>query len=143
MEIHVKLSDLNKIAKDLLKKAIFLKNKNATVIALRGDLGSGKTTLTQEMAKILGVKEKIISPTFVIMKIYSLKNKKFDKLIHIDAYRLEKSEELIKLGWNEVKKNPKNLIILEWPEKVPNCIPKGALYIDLYHKDEKTRTIKL
>ncbi len=143
MEIHVKLSDLNKIAKDLLKKAIFFKNKNATIIALRGDLGSGKTTLTQEIAKILKVKDKIISPTFVIMKIYSIKNKKFSRFIHIDAYRLEKSEELIKLGWNEIVKDSRNFIVLEWPEKVPNCVPKEALYIDLSHKDEKTRTIKL
>lgn len=143
MEIHVKLSDLNKIAKDLLKKAIFLKSKNATVIALRGDLGSGKTTLTQEIAKILKVKEKIISPTFVIMKIYSIKNKKFSRFIHIDAYRLEKSEELFKLGWSEIIEDPKNLIILEWPEKVPKCVPKSSIFVDLHHKDHETRTVKL
>ena len=143
MEVHITIKDLNKIAKDLVKKVNSLSNKEATVIALRGDLGSGKTTLTQEIAKILGVKENIISPTFVIMKSYSIKNKKFIKLIHIDAYRLEKSEELLKLGWKELIEDEKNLIILEWPEKVPGCVPKDSIFVDLYHKDQQTRTIKL
>lgn len=142
-EIHITLNDLNKVAKDIVKKAEDLKNEKSTLIALRGDLGSGKTTLTQEVAKILGVKENIISPTFVIMKGYEIKNKKFKKLIHIDAYRLEKSKELLKLGWNEIINDPKNLIILEWPEKVLECIPQNAIFIDLYHKDHQTRTIKL
>ncbi len=142
-EIHITLNDLNKVAKDIVKKAEDLKNEKSTLIALRGDLGSGKTTLTQEVAKILGVKENIISPTFVIMKVYEIKNKKFKKLIHIDAYRLEKSKELLKLGWNEIINDPKNLIILEWPEKVPECVPQNAIFIDLSHKDEQTRTIKL
>jgi tRNA threonylcarbamoyladenosine biosynthesis protein TsaE len=143
MEIHTTLKDLNKVAKDLLKKVSNLKNEKATVVALRGDLGSGKTTFTQELAKVLGVKKNIISPTFVIMKSYDIKSKKFEKLIHIDAYRLEKSEELTKLGWGEVVNDPKNLIILEWPEKVPECIPKNTIFIDLYHKDHQTRTIRL
>lgn len=142
-EIHITLNDLNKVAKDIIKKAEDLKNEKSTLIALRGDLGSGKTTLTQEVAKILGVKENIVSPTFVIMKGYEIKNKKFKKLIHIDAYRLEKSEELLKLGWNEIINDPQNLIILEWPEKVPECVPQNAIFIDLSHKDEQTRTIKL
>lgn len=143
MEVHIKLKDLNKVAKDLINKVTRLKNTKATVIALQGDLGSGKTTLTQEIAKILGVKENIISPTFVIMKSYSIKNKKFGKLIHIDAYRLEKSEELFKLGWQELIEDEKNLIILEWPEKVPKCVPKDSIFIDLYHKDDDTRILKL
>ena len=143
MEVHIKLADINKVAKNIIQKATKLKNKQATVIALRGDLGSGKTTLTQEIAKILGIKDNIISPTFVIMKNYELKNKKFEKLTHIDAYRLEKDSELLKLGWNEIISNPKNLIILEWPEKVPGCVPKNIIFVDLYHKDDQTRTIKL
>ena len=143
MEVHIKLTDLNKVVKSIIRKATKLKNKQATVIALRGDLGSGKTTLTQEIAKSLGVKENIISPTFVIMKNYQLKNKKFEKLVHIDAYRLEKDVELLKLGWDEIITDPKTIIILEWPEKVPGCIPKNTIFVDLYHKDHQTRTIKL
>lgn len=142
MEVHITLKDLNKVAKDLVKKANSLKTEKATVIALRGELGAGKTTLTQEIAEIVGVKNNIISPTFVIMKNYNIKSKKFEKLIHIDAYRLEKSEELVKLGWNEIIGDPKNLIVLEWPEKVPECVPKDAIFIDLFHKDEQTRVIK-
>ncbi len=143
MEVHIKLADINKVAKNIIQKATKLKNKQATVIALRGDLGSGKTTLTQEIAKILGIKDNLISPTFVIMKNYELKNKKFEKLTHIDAYRLEKDSELLKLGWSEIISKSKNLIILEWPEKVPGCVPKNTIFVDLYHKDDQTRTIKL
>src|ERR1700733_3565857 len=69
----------------------------ACVVGLYGDLGSGKTTFTQAVAKILGITEVVNSPTFVIEKIYKLEHERFEHLIHIDAYRLEKSSELEKL----------------------------------------------
>jgi len=85
------IEDLHKIAEDILNKAKSIEGNNSvTVIALEGELGTGKTTLTQELARILGVKENIISPTFVIMKKYKVKDEIFQYLIHIDAYRLEK-----------------------------------------------------
>ena len=93
--------------------------KEATIIGLYGDLGAGKTFFTKEAAKILGVKESVASPTFVLERIYKLPLKnKFEHLIHIDAYRLESGEELARLGWKELIGNSKNLIFIEWPEKV-------------------------
>ncbi len=138
------LKEINTIAKKILKKVGEISSDTATVIALHGELGSGKTTLTQSIAKILGVKKNIISPTFVIMKGYILnsKNNKWKNLVHIDAYRLKKSSELLHLGWQELFKNKENLIIIEWPEQVPDCIPKNACKIKLTHKNEDTRTIK-
>ena len=119
---------------------------SATIIALSGDLGAGKTTLTQSIAKELGIKANIISPTFVIMKNYflgdSLKNG-FDNLVHIDAYRLDSSKELLTLGWNEIISNPKNLILIEWPEKVADVIPSYARTLTLTHIDSETREINL
>jgi tRNA threonylcarbamoyladenosine biosynthesis protein TsaE len=140
---NITLKQLPSIAQDLLKKAKKAKSTTATVIALSGDLGSGKTTLTQELARQLGVKENVISPTFVIMKKYNVIDDTFKYLIHIDAYRLEKSEELLKLGWQNLLEDKNNLIIVEWPENVEGCIPDNACRVQLAHKDENIRTIKL
>src|SRR5579863_8039915 len=75
------------------------REKSATVVGLYGDLGAGKTTFVQAVAKELGISKAVSSPTFVIMKIYELSEKKWKYLIHIDAYRLEKSLELLHVGW--------------------------------------------
>lgn len=116
---------------------------NATVVALAGDLGAGKTTLTQAIARALGIKETVISPTFVIMKSYKLSDSVFSTLVHIDAYRLNSAKELLRLGWDELISNPKNLILIEWPERVSEIIPKDATKIYLAHVDEKTRNISI
>lgn len=118
--------------------------KKAVVIGLSGDLGSGKTTFTQEVARTLGITETITSPTFVIEKIYKLPEENtFEHLIHIDAYRLEKESELEHLGWQEILENPKNLILIEWPEKVAGIIPKDAIRINFKFIDEQTREIQI
>ena len=106
---------------------------NATVIALQGELGSGKTTFAQGFGKIVGVREDMQSPTFVIMKFYDIDWKDYKKLIHIDAYRLESEDELLKLGWEELIKDPSNLILIEWPERVEKIIPKDAKRINFQH----------
>lgn len=142
MNISFTLDEIKKIAQNLLESIDKKEVKNSTVIALSGDLGAGKTTLTQEIAKLLGVKEKIISPTFVIMKRYEVDNKNFKNLIHIDAYRLNSSQELLNLGWKELIEDKGNLIIVEWPERVPECLEGDICKVELGHEDEKTRTIK-
>jgi len=142
MEVIVSLEQLNKVAKDVLQKAYDLSDKTATVIALEGDLGSGKTTLVQEIGHLLGVKENIISPTFVIMKKYEVSDKVFKQLVHIDAYRLNESKELLNLGWEEILKHKTNLVIVEWPSQVPECIPDNACRLELSHSKEDTRMIK-
>ncbi|MDE2030696.1 MAG: tRNA (adenosine(37)-N6)-threonylcarbamoyltransferase complex ATPase subunit type 1 TsaE [Patescibacteria group bacterium] len=142
MEIIVTKKQLPKVAQDIIKKIHKIKSETATVIALKGDLGSGKTTLTQVIAQKLGVKENTISPTFVIMKKYKILDKQFENLIHIDAYRLKESSELLNLGWQKLLADKSNLIIIEWPERVPECIPEGAYTIELHHKEENTRLLK-
>lgn len=139
---------LPEIARDIISRAIsqFKNNKNtATVITLSGDLGAGKTTLTQEIAKILGIKENIISPTFVIIKSYELRNKNynFKRLIHIDAYRLNSSKELLNLGWQEIFEDKNNLIIIEWPEQVPECVENATCRVKLSHVDDQTRELEI
>lgn len=134
------LEETKKIAKNIVQE-LSLKNM-ANVIALEGDLGSGKTTLTQAIGGVLGVKENMHSPTFVIMKVYKIENPLFKKLIHIDAYRLEEEKELLHLGWEEILNDRENLVIIEWPERVPNLIPLDAKRINLSFIDEDTREIE-
>jgi len=134
------LEETEKIARNFILE--LKPNPNtATVVGLYGDLGAGKTFFTQIVAKTLGVEENIVSPTFVIEKIYAIKNnsaeQKFSHLIHIDAYRLETSAELLHLGWNSIISDPKNLILIEWPERVADIMPKH-IKISLKHLENET-----
>lgn len=136
------LENIKETVKEIITEISKGEKESATILTLSGDLGAGKTTLTKELARQLGVKESVISPTFVIMKKYKTKSTIFKNLIHMDAYRLEKEEELENLGWEEISSDKNNLIIIEWPERVATHIPVDAYTIDLEHKDETTRTIK-
>ena len=118
------------------------RENSATVLALSGELGSGKTAFTQALAKELGVSDAVVSPTFVIEKIYKLPfGKRFRHLIHIDTYRLESEEELRSIGWDEIYSEPENLIVVEWPERVSGLIPEDALRIEFKFIDDETREI--
>jgi tRNA threonylcarbamoyladenosine biosynthesis protein TsaE len=98
--------------------------RGATLVTLSGELGAGKTAFTKAVAKALGIEEIVNSPTFVLEKIYKLpKGQSFKNLIHIDAYRLESGSELAPLGFDEILKDERNLILLEWPEKVADALP--------------------
>ena len=93
----------------------------ALVIGLSGHLGAGKTAFTKIVAKTLGVEEEVTSPTFVIMKMYEMNAQNlvpWKRLVHIDAYRLERSEELAALDWEKLVADKNNLILIEWPENV-------------------------
>ncbi len=115
----------------------------ATVVGLYGDLGSGKTTFTQYLAKEFGVEDTVTSPTFVIEKIYELTGQKFTHLIHIDAYRLEKSEELTNLGWQSLISDQHNLILIEWPERVEDIMPKHIKINLKPLEDQSSREIEI
>ncbi len=135
------LEDTTKVAKDFLQSIKPSSNK-ATVVGLYGNLGAGKTTFTQAVAKQLGIKETVSSPTFVIEKIYTVLHTAFTHFIHIDAYRLESADELLHLGWEEITSNPKNLIFIEWPEKVASILPSDMMKVQLTFIDETTREIE-
>ncbi len=114
---------------------------HATIVTLSGDLGAGKTTLSQAIAKEFGVTTKVVSPTFTILKTYKVKNKHWDLLQHIDAYRLEKPEEIVKIGWAELVANPRNIILLEWPEKIEEFLPQKVHSVRLSHVSDLKREI--
>ncbi len=115
----------------------------ATLATLSGELGAGKTAFTKAVASALGVEDTVTSPTFVLEKIYLLGSEasKFRRLIHIDAYRLESGEDLSPLGFDELMKDDKNLVLLEWPEKVSDALPIPAAHLTFIAHDDGSRTI--
>lgn len=128
-----------KIAKDFARRIVGHRksnNSNAVVIGLSGDLGSGKTTFVQCFAKAFGVKTKIISPTFVLMKRYK-------NIFHIDAYRIKNPKEILDLGWEDLIKNSENIILVEWPEKIKKIFPKPHFWLNFSHISPKNRGIDI
>jgi len=137
--ISQKEKGLSQIARDLIEE---VKELGAPyVIALYGDLGSGKTTLTQYMAKELGINHPVVSPTFIIEKIYKIKETPFSHLVHIDAYRLEGEKELSSIGWDEILKNKENLIVVEWADRIEKALPENTLRVELSFVDHDEREI--
>ena len=131
-------SETEKIGEMVAKKA--LKEKRA-VFALKGNLGSGKTTFLKGFAKGLGAKEKILSPTFVIFRKMKIPLKRH--FFHFDCYRIKNEKDLLGLGFKDIIKNEKNIIAIEWPEKIKKILPKDHVVIDFFFIDEKKRKISI
>ncbi len=132
---------------------------SATVIALSGDLGGGKTTFSQGFLGHLGIK-RATSPTFVLMKRYTIKNLKSEirnpkqiqnykskiqnrVIFHIDAYRLRESRDLLDLDFAEIIKDPNHIVLIEWAERVKDVLPKDTIWIGFEYKGENERKIAL
>lgn len=114
----------------------------ATVVGLSGDLGSGKTAFVKEVARKLGVTEEVLSPTFVIAKFYDLPTAPWSRLVHIDAYRLERPDEVRALRFDELLADPKNLVMIEWPEQLDGYFPANAQVLHFRFIDETTRGVR-
>ncbi len=134
---------LTKSAKETkaLGKKIAANLKGGAILALTGELGSGKTTFAQGLAKGLGIKQRIISPTFILVRKYDLGFKNF---YHIDFYRLETGieKEVRNLGIEEIWDDPRNIVVIEWAEKIKKMIPKNATWIEFKNLGENERKIK-
>ena len=116
--------------------------EGATLITLSGDLGAGKTAFAKALAKVLGVADAVTSPTFVLEKIYALpEGAAFSRLVHIDAYRLGGPEELRALGFDELMRDMKNLVVLEWPERVAAALPLVAASLSITSREDGTRSL--
>jgi len=140
------LSELEEVAKRLLLKltAISSRQAKATVLAISGDLGSGKTTLVQMLARQLGVTTTVTSPTFTIMKVYQLTGQfGFDRLVHIDAYRIETLAELQPLRLTEYLATPRTLLCIEWAELIADALPSDSLLLMLGQDKAGVRTATL
>lgn len=122
-------------AKNLAKKI------NGGVIALSGELGAGKTTFVQGFAEGLGIKDKIISPTFVLVRQHNIPNTS-SILYHIDLYRLEDQLSINSIGLEDFISDPKNIVIIEWSEKLEK-LPKGTIKISIQKSGPTKRRISL
>jgi tRNA threonylcarbamoyladenosine biosynthesis protein TsaE len=119
--------------------------RSANTLALHGDLGAGKTTLVSAIAKELGVVESIISPTFIVYRVYDIPvtGGSWKKLVHRDAYRLEGEVDAKKIRLDELFADPANLVCIEWPENVGEVLSKNALHATIAYTGEHERSITI
>jgi tRNA threonylcarbamoyladenosine biosynthesis protein TsaE len=124
-----------------------LKTRGALIVALLGDLGSGKTTFIQGFARGIGVKRRTVSPTFTIMRRYAISRTVaayrtgFRSLVHVDAYRVHKPAELKIIRFEEWLADPTALVLIEWADLVRPRIPRTALRVRFEHQRGDARAI--
>lgn len=128
------VNETRKMAKILAQE--ILKSKRGMIIGLIGELGAGKTTFIQAFAKGLGIKNKITSPSFIILK-------KYKNFYHIDCYRIKSYKDILALDFQEIVSNPKNIIVIEWAEKIKSILPQDTIRLEFKILSEKERKIKI
>lgn len=119
--------------------------KGGEVLTLHGDLGAGKTTFMQGLARGLGITRNILSPTFIIMRSYDITHAMYDgkKLYHVDLYRIQNEKDIDAIGLPELMGDPDAIVAIEWPEKITNVLPEKKIEIFLEYIDENRRQIIL
>lgn len=110
------------------------------IFALTGELGAGKTIFAQGFAKGLGIKEKIISPTFVLIRQHKIPDTA-KTFYHIDLYRLDQIKNIDQLGLKEIWSNPNNIVLIEWAEKIKNFLPENIVKIIIEKAENSKRLI--
>lgn len=115
------------------------------IILLQGDLGAGKTTFVQALARQLNIKEKVTSPTFTIVGEYDLPKpvKNIDKLIHVDLYRLDKTTAQNDPAIQDIlsRDNSRSLIAIEWAQRLDTKLNTKAVKLNFEHTDDKNKRI--
>jgi len=126
------------LAKEILKykKVHPERSRRALVFGLVGNLGAGKTTFIQAFAKGLGIKNKVTSPSFVLMKNYK-------NFYHIDCYRIKNHKDILALDFKEIISNSKNIIMIEWAGKIRKILPKDAIWIKFKIINKNQRKIEI
>lgn len=117
--------------------------QKGAILALFGPLGSGKTTFVQGLAQGLGITDRLISPTFILMRQYSIPGNIKGKLFHLDLYRLNNTTQIKELGLEEIFSNPNNLVIIEWAEKLKDLQPNNTTEIHFKNTGKNSRKIRL
>jgi tRNA threonylcarbamoyladenosine biosynthesis protein TsaE len=139
MEILCKdTTETKKLAEFLAKKL----HKN-DVIALYGDLGTGKTTFVRYLVEALGFKSRVQSPTFVLSRRYVDRSKSSDVNVinHIDLYRLSNEKDAAEIGITEFLQEPDSITIIEWPEIIESLLPPSTIKIKFEALEDDLRKI--
>lgn len=106
--------------------------RSGTILTLSGPLGAGKTTFTQALARVLGAATEPRSPTFSLMRAYTLTGKHgLKRLIHIDAYRLESPTDVLALNLEEEQMEPDTMLVIEWPENIQEWLSRQVLHLKM------------
>jgi tRNA threonylcarbamoyladenosine biosynthesis protein TsaE len=135
--------DTRAIAAKLAQRLVAaMSGTTATIVALRGDLGAGKTTFTQGFANALGVKEQPKSPTFNLAKRYAIPGTEYS-LWHLDCYRLDSHKDLAAMDMHAVFADPRNLVLIEWPERIGDGLPRDRVEVHLSHDGGDKRGISI
>ena len=130
------LDDTKNLGIELAEKIQQRKNKEAFIVFLVGDLGTGKTTLVKEIMHALGANDQVKSPTFTIIEPYELA---LETIYHMDLYRINDSSELESIGLEEYLNEPNAIIFIEWPENSFGYLKKFNMKISLKHLSENER----
>jgi tRNA threonylcarbamoyladenosine biosynthesis protein TsaE len=134
-------SQTRKLGEKLAKEVLRLRKDKAIVVALEGELGGGKTTFLQGFAKGLKIKKQILSPTFVVLKRFKISNSNFKNFYHIDCWRIQKPKEILKLGFKKILSDSRNIIAIEWAEKIKEILPKNRINLKFKILAPKAREI--
>ncbi len=109
------------------------------VVALVGDLGAGKTTFVQGMARGLFVSEAVLSPSYVLARRYDGRL----PLHHLDAYRIGEPRELIEAGLREVLPSEDGITVVEWADRVAELLPSATVWVELTLLEGERRRIAI
>ena len=162
MFLSQNVAKTKRIGENLARKILQNKSrrKKALGFGLIGDLGGGKTTFLQGFAKGLGIRERILSPTFVIMKRFKIYDSpkhrahkslcaratgqvRFKNFYHVDCYRIHKPKEILALGWKKIIKNSQNIVAVEWADKIKKLLPKDKIMVTFEVIGKNRRKIKI
>jgi len=135
-------TETQKLAAKLLQRYRSVLSQAPLIFALEGELGSGKTTFVKGLAKALGIKKIIRSPSYTLVHEYNFDGHKF---LHVDLWRVESEEEFLKLGV-EPEIRAGNIIAIEWAEKIENFLKQTqakVVYLKFFHRGEDKREIKI
>ncbi|OGB85040.1 tRNA (adenosine(37)-N6)-threonylcarbamoyltransferase complex ATPase subunit type 1 TsaE [candidate division Kazan bacterium RIFCSPLOWO2_01_FULL_48_13] len=135
LKLITKNSGETKAAGERLAKRL----KPPAIIAFRAPLGGGKTVFIQGLAHGLGVRDRVVSPTFVLERIYKIPKRTYS-LYHYDLYRIKPDDLLI----DEILENAKsNIVAIEWSEKMNQRLPKSAIRITIKPRQDDIREITI
>lgn len=134
--IHItSQDDLPEVAQAVVKAL-----ERRTVVAFRGEMGAGKTTLIREIVKVLGATDTVTSPTFAIINQYKGHNNR--RICHFDFYRINDIREAFDFGYEEYFFSD-NICLVEWPEKIEQLLPENAMTVRITVDSDTARTFEI
>lgn len=135
--IHIdSIAELTDVAESVIDSL-----NGRSIVAFRGEMGAGKTTLIREIASLMGVNDTVNSPTFAIVNHYT-NNETGKNIYHFDFYRINRIEEAYDFGYEEYFYSG-DLCLIEWPEKIEELLPDNVMTVTISIDSENERTFQI